>query len=137
MATVKVLIADDENDILDIMEKKIAQAGYTVVVAHDGEEAWEKIKNEVPDVIVLDLNMPKMDGLTVLKNLRENPPTKQWQPVIIVSARGELEDMQKGFSMEADHYITKPCNMDAVLNGIRLMVNLIPQRKSKFESEHN
>src|SRR3989338_3688597 len=133
MSNVKVLIADDEKDILDVMKKKIEAAGYSVVAAKDGEEAWEKIRSESPDVIVLDLTMPKMDGLTVLKNLRENPPSAKWQPVIIVSARGELEDMKKGFALEADHYITKPCDMEAVLKGIRLMVSLIPQRKSKLE----
>ena len=133
MDNIKVLIADDEKDVLEIMEKKVAAAGYQVVTAMDGEEAWEKIKTESPDVILLDLTMPKVDGLTVLKNLRENPPSVKWQPVIIISARDELDDMKKGFSLEADHYITKPCDMGVVLRSIRLMVSLIPIRKSKLE----
>lgn len=136
MNTVKVLIADDEKDVLEIMEKKIAAAGYIVVTADNGQEAWEKIQSEVPDVILLDLTMPKMDGFEVLKHLRENPPTTKWQPVIIISAHGELENMTKGFSLEADHYITKPCDMEVVLRGIRLMVSLIPQRKTKTEMEN-
>ena len=135
MSNIKVLIADDEKDVLEIMEKKISAAGYIVVTAADGQEAWEKIQSEVPDIILLDLTMPKMDGFTVLKNLREKPPTAKWQPVIIISAHGELENMTKGFSLEADHYITKPCDMEVVLRGIRLMVSLIPQRKSKTEME--
>ncbi len=135
MNQIKILIADDEKDVLDVMEKKIKQAGYAVVAARNGQEAWDKIKSESPDVIVLDLTMPKMDGLDVLKNLRESPPSAKWQPVIIVSARGELEDMQKGFSLEADHYITKPCSVDVILKGIHLMEVLIPQRKSKIEIE--
>ena len=133
MANAKVLIADDEKDILDVMEKKIAAAGYSVITASDGEEAWERIKKDLPDVVVLDLTMPKMDGLDVLKNLREDKSIVKWIPVVIVSARGELEDMKKGFSLEADHYITKPCDIEAILKGIRLMVSLIPQRKSKLE----
>lgn len=133
MPNIKVLVADDEKDVLEVMAKKIAAAGYLVVTAADGEEAWAKIKSESPDVIVLDLTMPKKDGLDVLKDLRDNPPSAQWQPVIIVSARGELEDMKKGLDLEADHYITKPCDMETVLKGIRMMVNLIPQRKSKLE----
>ena len=132
---IKVLIADDDKEILDVMQKKITQAGYSVVTAADGEEAWEKVKSEVPDVILLDLTMPKMDGLEVLKNLRQNPPTRKWQPVIIISARGELEDMKKGFSLEADHYLSKPCDIEAVLKSIRLMASLVPQRKSKLEME--
>lgn len=133
--SLKILMADDEPDVLDIMAKKVAQAGYIVITAHDGEEALAKIKNEHPDVILLDLNMPKMDGFTVLKHIRENPPGPKWQPVIIVSARTELDDMKQGFSLEADHYIPKPCNVTDILKGIRLMVNLIPQRKSIEEGE--
>ncbi len=94
---------------------------------------WEKIKSESPDIILLDLTMPKMDGFQVLKNLREHPPSTKWQPVIIISARRELEDMQKGFSMEADHYISKPCTVADILKAVQLMVKLIPQRKSNLE----
>ena len=130
MSPLKVLIADDEAEILEVMHKKIAQAGYLVVTAADGQDAWEKINSESPDVIVLDLMMPRMDGFTVLKNLRENPPSDKWQPVIIVSALGEIADMQKGFDLEADHYLTKPCDMDVILRAIRLMVSLISQRKN-------
>lgn len=136
MEFIKVLIADDEKDTLEIMAKKVSEIGYVVVTAHDGQEAWDKIQSESPDVILLDLTMPKMDGLTVLKNLREHPPSNKWQPVIIVSARGELEDMKTGFSLEADHYLTKPCNMEVILRAIRLMVSLIPQRKTKKETEN-
>jgi DNA-binding response OmpR family regulator len=85
--------------------------------------------------VLLDLTMPRMDGLTVLKNLREHPPVDKWQPVIIVSALGELEDMQKGMALEADHYLTKPCQMEDVLRAIRTMLILIPSRKSKSEIE--
>ena len=128
-------MADDEPEILNIMAKKVTLAGFIVITAGDGEEAWEKIQNESPDVILLDLTMPKMDGFTVLKNLREKPPANKWQPVIIVSARAELIDMQKGFSLEADHYISKPCSIDDILKGIRLMMSLIPQRKVTGEEE--
>ena len=131
----KVLMADDEAEILTIMAKKVAQAGYEVVTAKDGEEALAKIKSENPDVILLDLTMPKVDGFTVLKHIRENPSSSKWQPVIIISARNELDDMKKGFSLEADHYIPKPCNITDILKGIRLMVDLIPHRKSKDEGE--
>ena len=135
MEEIKVLVADDEKDVLEIMAKRVAREGFAVVTAADGQEAWDKIVAESPDVILLDLTMPKMDGFEVLKKLRENPPSSKWQPVIIVSARRELEDMQKGLSMEADHYITKPCNMNDIIKGIKLMISLIPQRKSKKEIE--
>ena len=135
MEKIKVLLADDEQDILEIMSKKIRIEGYEVVTARDGLAAWDLIVSESPDVILLDLTMPKMDGFSVLKKLREHPPSDKWQPVIIVSGLNELEDMQKGLAMEADHYITKPCRIDDILKAIRLMVSLIPQRKSKSEME--
>lgn len=126
-------MADDEPDVLEIMAKKIKAADYDVVAAADGEEAWQKIVSEDPDIIILDVNMPSLDGFGVLKRLREKPPTKKWQPVIIVSAREELADFQKGFSLEADHYLTKPCNIEDILKGIRLMSQLIPQHKAHGE----
>ncbi len=132
---IKVLIADDEQETLKITSQKLKMEGYEVVTALNGREAWDVIVKESPDVILLDLVMPEMDGFSILKRLRETPPSNKWQPVIIISGLNELEDMQKGFSLEADHYITKPCRMEDILKGIRLMVSLIPQRKSPLELE--
>jgi len=125
---IKILIADDEAVVLEIMAQKIASQNYHVITAEDGQEAWEKIKAEVPDVIILDLNMPKMDGWQVLAQLRQNPPTKRWLPVIIVSAQNELESFKKGVNLEADHYLSKPCQLEDILKSIRLMLSLVPQR---------
>lgn len=128
---IKILMADDEHDVLVIMAKRIAAEGYEVVTASDGEEAWNKIKSESPDVILLDISMPKKDGFSVLKELRTNPPSSKWQPVIIISAHRELDSMKQGFSLEADHYIIKPCSIDDILKSIRLMISLIPQRQNE------
>jgi len=125
---IKILIADDEDVILQIMARKIASQGYEVITAKDGQQAWDKIVSEFPDVIILDLNMPQLDGWAVLSKLRHHPPTKRWQPVIIVSAQHELDDFKKGVSLEADHYLTKPCQIEDILKAIRLMLSLIPQR---------
>lgn len=125
---IKILIADDEEVVLEILARKVASHGYSVITAKDGQEAWAKITGEVPDVIILDLNMPKMDGWAVLSRLRQHPPTKRWQPVIIVSAQNEMEHFQKGVHLEADHYLTKPCQIEDILKAIRLMLSLVPQR---------
>jgi len=127
MRNVKVLMADDEPDILRVMARKVREAGYEVVTARDGQEAWELIDEHQPDIILLDLIMPRMDGYAFLEKLHKEKT--KCPPVIIISAQGELKDIRKGFSLEADHYITKPCQMEDVLKGIRLMVKLIPQRK--------
>jgi len=129
MKKFKILIADDEVDVLDIMAKKIAAEGYEVIKASDGEQAWNSIVSELPDIIILDLNMPKMHGWTILQNLRKNPPSKKWQSVIIVSAQDELKDVQKGLALEADHYLTKPCSIQDILKAIHLMISLAPQRR--------
>lgn len=105
---IKILMAEDEPDVLAVMGRSIARHGYDVITASNGEEAWEKIKSESPDVILLDINMPMKNGFEVLKLVRENPVQDKWQPVIIISARSELNDIQKSYNLEADHYITKP-----------------------------
>lgn len=127
---IKILIADDEDAVLEIMARKIASQNYEVITAKDGQEAWDKIVSDVPDVIILDLNMPKMSGWALLSRLRQNPPTKRWQPVIIISAQNELESFQKGINLEADHYLTKPCPIEDILKAIRLMLSLIPQHNT-------
>jgi CheY-like chemotaxis protein len=129
-APIKILIADDEDVVLEIMARKIASENYEVITAKDGQEAWAKIVGELPDVIILDLIMPKMDGWEVLSQLRLHPPTKRWQPVIIVSAQNELESFKKGMDLEADHYLSKPCPIEDILKAIRLMLSLIPQHNT-------
>lgn len=127
-------MAEDEPEVLDVMSKKIASQGYAVVTAKDGEEAWDKIQKESPDVILLDLIMPKKNGFEVLKRVRECSTVQKWQPVIIVSAKKELQDLQQGYALEADHYIAKPCQMEDILKTIRLMVSLIPQHEKPSPS---
>lgn len=130
---IKVLIAEDQDEVRELMSDGVSAAGYEVVTAKNGKDALEKIEKEAPDVILLDLMMPEMNGFEVLEKLRKELTHNKWQPVIIVSALNELKDMQKSFSLEADHYITKPYEMRDVIKGIEMMASLIPQRKAKFE----
>jgi len=124
----RILIADDEPDVLQIMAKQVARAGYEVITAPDGQLAWEKIVAQRPDAVLLDLTMPGLHGFEVLTRLRRNPPGKQWCPVIIISAHNELTDFKKGFALEADHYLTKPCEMAEILKSIELVLHLREQR---------
>ncbi len=133
MDKVKILVVDDEPAILEIMAKKIAREGFEVIIASDGAAAWAKIQSETPDIIVLDRTMPEMDGFTVLKMLRETPPNKKWIPVIIVSALGEVKDLEEGMALQADHYLVKPCPVEEIVKGIRLMLSLIPMRRADAE----
>jgi len=123
----KILIVDDEKDVIDFVQHRLLRENYEVVIARDGEEALLKVKENDPDIILLDLVMPKLNGFEVLKAVREQFNDK-WRPVIIVSANEELEALKKCYGLEADHYLTKPCTMETLLNGIQTMISLIPLR---------
>ncbi|MDD3296387.1 MAG: response regulator [Candidatus Omnitrophica bacterium] len=118
----KVLIVDDEQEVVDFLEKGLKREGFEVICALDGLEAKGKISQEDPDVIILDLLMPKLDGWGVLNWLRKD--AKLTIPTIIVSAKGDLEDMQKSYKLDADTYLIKPVNIKDVLNAIRMLFSL-------------
>lgn len=126
----KILVVDDERDAAEVIKNRLIREGYTALTAYDGLEALEKIKQENPDIILLDLIMPKLNGFEVLKELRDKGKDK-WRPVIIVSAQNELMSLEKCYGMEADHYLTKPCDIEHILRGIRIMISLIPARIKK------
>ena len=124
----KILVVDDEKDILETLVNRLSREGYEAVCAHDGEEAILKVKSDNPDIILLDLSLPKKNGFEVLKEIREQYKDK-WRPVIIISGRTELETVKQCYDLEADHYLTKPCTMEVVLRGIKTMISLIPARQ--------
>jgi len=124
----KLLVVDDDRDIAQITAKNLSREGYQVTIAYDGEEALEKVKTENPDIIILDLTLPKLNGFEVLKEIREKFQDR-WRPVIIVSGNTELEAVKKCYSLEADHYLTKPCAVEHLLRGVQTMISLIPTRK--------
>jgi DNA-binding response OmpR family regulator len=124
----KILVVDDEREVVETLKNRLLREGYAVTVAFDGQEALDKVKEDNPDVILLDLILPKLNGFEVLKEIREKY-TDKWRPVIIISAQAELDSVRKGYTLEADHYLTKPCTMENILRGIRIMLSLIPLRK--------
>jgi DNA-binding response OmpR family regulator len=123
----KLLVADDDKDIVETLKNRLIREGYEVVTAFDGEEALRRVKEDNPDVIILDLMMPKLNGFDVLKEVRSKYKDK-WRPVIILSAQTELDTLKKCYGLEADHYLTKPCEMSNILRGISTMISLIPMR---------
>ncbi len=123
----KILVVDDDKEIIATLGPRLEQEGYEVIAAFDGEETLVKVKQDDPDIIVLDLMLPKLNGFQVLKEIREKHNSK-WRPVIIVSAKTELESVKECYNLEADHYLTKPCSIENILRGIRIMISLIPLR---------
>jgi len=124
----KLLVVDDDRDVVETLAKRLRLEGYEVAVAFDGEEALVKVKEENPDCILLDLMMPKLNGMEVLKEIRTKFLDK-WRPVIIISAKTELDTVKDCYNLDADHYLTKPCTFENILRGVRTMISLIPIRK--------
>jgi len=107
MSRGKVLVVDDEEYIQHILNFSFGAEGYEVVTAADGEEAVAKARNEKPDVIVLDIMMPKMDGYEACRKLKSDPKTKDI-PVILLTAKGRDVDRKLGSEAGADDYVVKP-----------------------------
>jgi len=114
----KILAVDDERHIVRLIQVNLERAGYTVVTAYDGREALQKIEAEQPDLVVLDVMMPYMDGLEALKRIRANPATRAL-PVIMLTAKAQDQDVFQGYSHGVDIYLTKPFNPIELLTFIK------------------
>jgi len=102
-----VLAADDDADILELVAFRLERSGYSVLKAVDGEEAWNLALQARPDLAVLDVMMPKIDGFELTRRLRAEPTTST-MPIILLTARAQDSDVQRGFDAGADDYIRKP-----------------------------
>ena len=100
----KILVVDDEKPISDIVKFNLTKEGYEVFTAYDGEEALEKVEEVMPDLIILDLMLPKKDGLEVCREVRKNHD----MPIIMVTAKDSEIDKVLGLELGADDYVTKP-----------------------------
>jgi two-component system alkaline phosphatase synthesis response regulator PhoP len=107
MSKGKILIVDDENYILHILDFSLGAEGYEVITAEDGAEAVRKTKEERPDLVVLDVMMPKVDGFEACRAIKRDPELSG-TPVILLSAKGRDIDQKQGYEAGADDYITKP-----------------------------
>lgn len=103
----RVLVVDDERHIVRLVQVNLERQGYEVLTAYDGVECLEKAKAEKPDLIVLDVMMPRMDGFEALQRLKTDPETRQI-PVIMLTARAQDRDVLQGYTYGADLYLTKP-----------------------------
>lgn len=105
----KILAVDDEKAIVRLVQVNLEREGYEVVTAYDGREALEKVASERPDLIVLDVMMPYMDGFEVLQQLKKSPETRDI-PVIMLTAKAQDADVFRGWQSGVDCYLTKPFN---------------------------
>jgi adenylate cyclase len=119
----KVLIVDDEPFNLDLLEQELGDQNYVVDRANDGVEALEKVESFKPDVILLDYMMPKMNGIEVVKRLRQDEKYKSL-PVILLTAKGSQEDKVRGLDAGADDYVVKPFDSFELLARVRSMMRI-------------
>ena len=115
----RLLIVDDDKQIRELLAFDIAQSGYVVDCAVDGEEGLKKALENNYDLILLDVMMPKMDGFTVCKNIRIQNPIV---PILMLTAKGDIEDKTQGFDCGADDYLIKPFEIQEVLLRIRALL---------------
>ncbi len=118
-----ILIVDDEADVLEVVEMLLLSEGYKVLKASNGKIALQILEEETPDLIILDIMMPEMDGLNVCKEIRKIDELRQI-PVIMFSAKLSAFDKKESFDAGADGFITKPFNARGFISGIKTYLEL-------------
>ncbi len=113
-----ILIVDDEEDVLELVRYNLNKEGYRTETATSGEEAMTKARAKLPDLIILDLMLPGIDGLQVCKNLKSDAKTQNI-PVIMLTAKGEETDIVAGLELGADDYVTKPFSPKVLIARVR------------------
>ena len=119
-----ILVVDDEEPILELLRFNLEKEGYQVRVAKDGPEALESVEKEQPDLLILDVMLPGMDGLEICRQLRLNPKFRQI-PIIMLTAKGEVIDKVVGLELGADDYMTKPFSPRELLARIKARLRRI------------
>ncbi|MEJ7149852.1 response regulator transcription factor [Staphylococcus epidermidis] len=123
----KILVVDDEQSIVTLLKYNLETAGYIVEVAYDGEEALKKVETEQPELIVLDVMLPKKDGIEVCKTIRSD---KNLVPILMLTAKDDEFDRVLGLELGADDYMTKPFSPREVVARVKAIL-----RRSQFVSE--
>jgi two-component system, OmpR family, phosphate regulon response regulator PhoB len=129
MAQSRILIIEDERALTKVLAYNLQREGYEVTVAHDGQEGLQKAQTHPPDLIILDLMLPTVDGLEVCRELRASEPTRT-VPILMLTAKAEETDQVVGFSLGADDYVTKPFSVKVLLQRIKAL-----QRRAEGPSD--
>src|SRR4051794_3891828 len=120
MARPRILIIEDERGLTDVLTYNLQREGYDVLLAHDGQEGLRKAQMQLPDLILLDLMLPKMDGLEVCRELRAGERTRAI-PILMLTAKAEETDQVVGFSLGADDYVTKPFSVKVLMQRVKAL----------------
>lgn len=117
----KILIIEDEKDIRQLITFTLQYAGYQVVAGKDGEEALELVRKEKPDLVLMDVRMPKMDGYAACRIIKADKDTKHI-PVAFLSAKGQDAEIEKGFEVGASDYLLKPFTPTELIDRVKSML---------------
>ncbi len=120
MGKASVLIIEDDRSLADVVAYNLKQAGYDVLLAHDGQDGINQAQLKQPDIIILDLMLPVVDGLDVCRRLRADPALKKTR-IVMLTAKAEESDELIGFSLGADDYVTKPFSVKVLLERIKAL----------------
>lgn len=131
MANTKILIADDDRNIIELLRLYIEKEGYSTIIAYDGKQAVEAFKNENPDLVVLDVMMPEMDGWQVCKEIRKTSET----PIIMLTAKGETFDKVLGLELGADDYMVKPFETKELIARIKAVLRRYDSKEKASSDE--
>jgi len=116
-----ILVVDDEEDLLDLLEYNLKQEGFQTLLARDGVEALNMARDHVPDLIVLDIMMPKMDGIEACRRIRKDAHLRTI-PILMLTARTEEEDQVAGLDVGADIYLSKPISVSVILSQAKALL---------------
>lgn len=130
----KILIVDDEKDIMDLVAYNLEKEGYETLKALDGEKALQLVRTKTPDLVVLDLMLPGIQGLEVCKRIRKVPETAAI-PIIMLTAKGEEIDKVLGLEVGADDYITKPFSVKELLARVKAVLRRSEARRAADQEE--
>ncbi len=135
MSKCRIMVVDDEPGIVDIARANLEGSGFSVIEAYDGEEALRKIKEEKPDLVVLDILMPEMDGWDVLERI-ESDPDLSGIPVIMLTARVSDEDVLRGLETGAVEYMTKPFYPQDLIAAVKINLQVFdPQLRQQHRRQ--
>lgn len=118
----KILIVDDEPNIVMTLEYAFKKQDYQVFIARDGSEALNILKTEIPDVILLDIMMPKVDGYKTIEIIKQNAYLEEVK-IVFLTAKSKAKDIEKGLALGADKYFTKPFSIKKVIAEINELIN--------------
>jgi two-component system alkaline phosphatase synthesis response regulator PhoP len=121
MAKKSIMVVEDEDDIRELLRYNLAKEGYQVTCSASGEDALKAVRVAMPDLVLLDLMLPGLDGLEVCRSLKQDPQTRNL-PIIMLTAKGEEADIVAGLELGADDYITKPFSLRVLLARLRAVL---------------